>query len=348
MSVSIKRWVRTLAMILMAVLFAACHDVESKDFANMVDIQFTSGKFEIHAELLTPTSDGPHGLVIMVHGDGPAYMRYFSAIKQNFLKAGYATLIWDKPGFGKSKGNLSDKTLAEERAQILLDAINEMKSNSNIDAGDIGVWGISQAGYVIPRALHSTDDISFMILVGAAGENGIRQTAYYIYQQLICEGASEDSAKLAEQQFIGLFYAKTFDQYYDFAKPLVDDPKIRQMGFVTAMWAEDQWKAYEGDEQSFYDPISAIQNTNIPTLVFFGALDKNVNPLQGVEAYTSAFEIAGNNNSQVKLVDGADHDIIISETGCARERASRNTKGWSNYAPEYLHTMQEWLLDKSR
>ena len=120
------------------------------------------------------------------------------------------------------------------------------------------------------------------------------------------------------------------------------------MGFVTAMWKEDQWKPYEGDEESFYDPIPAIQNTNIPTLVFFGALDKNVNPRQGVEAYTSAFEIAGNNNSQVWLVDGADHDIIMSETGCANERASRNTEGWSNYAPEYLQTMQAWLRDKGR
>ena len=144
---------------------------------------------------------------------------------------------------------------------------------------------------MIARALPSSDDISFMILVGAAGENGIRQTAYYIYQQLICEDVPEDKARLAEQRFIGLYFAQTFDEYRDAAKPLVDDPRIRQMGFVTAMWTEDQWKAYEGDEESFYDPVSAIRNADIPTLVVFGALDKNVNPMQGVEAFTSAFEI---------------------------------------------------------
>ncbi len=347
MSVSIKRWGPTLMMISVTAVSVACHDVESNYAANKEDVQFTSGGFEVHGELLTPAGDGPHGLVIMVHGDGPAYIRYYSRIKQTFLEVGYATLIWDKPGFGKSKGHLSDKTLAKERAQILLDAINEIKGRSNIDAGDIGVWGISQAGYVIPRVLPSSDAISFIILVGAAGENGIRQTAYYIYQQLICEGVPEDTARLAEQRFIGLYYARTFGEYRDAAKPLVDDPRIRKMGFVTAMWKEDQWKAYEGDEESFYDPVSAIRNADIPTLVVFGALDKNVNPLQGVKAFTSALEIASSSNSQVELIDGADHDIIMSETGCAHERAARTTKGWSNYAPEYLQTMREWLLDRN-
>ena len=65
-----------------------------------------------------------------------------------------------------------------ERTKILLDAIKIVKNHPRIDIDRIGVWGISRAGYVIPLALQKTEDISFMILVGVAGQNGIEQTAF--------------------------------------------------------------------------------------------------------------------------------------------------------------------------
>jgi len=54
MSVSIKRWGPTLMIISVTILSVACHDVESNYAANKEDVQFTSGEFEIHGELLTP------------------------------------------------------------------------------------------------------------------------------------------------------------------------------------------------------------------------------------------------------------------------------------------------------
>ena len=69
----------------------------------------------------------------------------------------------------------------------------------------IGVWGISQAGYVIPLALQKTKDISFMIMVGCPGENGIHQTAYLLKRQLQFEGLSEKETNEFKNHFIQLF-----------------------------------------------------------------------------------------------------------------------------------------------
>ena len=333
------------AFLLLTFIFQACNGFD-KVTQESEKINFKSGNFEISGELLLPEGDGPFPLVIMVHGDGPAYMTYFSIIKKSFLKAGYATLMWDKLGFGNSTGKFSNEHLQEERAEILIDAIKNMRSHPDIHANKIGVWGISQAGYVIPRALEKTDDISFMILVGVGGENGIQQTAYYIKAQLECIGIPENEALLAAQNFVGLYYAQTYDDYYKCAKPLVDDPMIREMGFVTAMWTEDEWRPHQKTEQAFYNPISVIEKTKVPTLVFFGSLDKNVNPFQGMNAYQTAFEKAGNQNYKVELIEETDHNIIISNTGCETERASRTREGWSNYDPEYLNLMKDWLIKK--
>nr|NQU94506.1 hypothetical protein [Bacteroidota bacterium] len=137
--------------------------------------------------------------------------------------------------------------------------------------------------YVIPMALEKTNDISFMILVGVGGENGIRQTAFLIQEQLKCDGISEK------------------------------------------------------------DAIPVIEKTSIPTLVFFGELDKNVDPVQGMKAYRRALHKAGNTNYKIVLIEGTDHNIIISETGCMSERRARSGKGWSNYDMGYLTMMEDWL-----
>lgn len=304
---------------------------------------FESGHFKVVGELRVPSGDGKYPLVIMVHGDGPAYKSYFFSLKKCFLRAGYATLMWDKPGSGQSTGKFSQARLRAERAEILLDAISNVKSHLKIDPDNIGVWGISQAGYVIPMALPKTDDISFMIMVGCPGENGILQTAYLIQRQLEFEGVTEEEAKQAENHFIQLFYAETFEQYIKHAKPLYDNPVQREMGFVSALWDKTNWKPHSPEKEGFFNPINIIEKTTIPVLAFFGEKDTQVNPIQGLEAYKKALTKAGNTNFRVELIPNADHNIILCKTGSMKERRSRSSKEWQNYAPEYLEMMEEWL-----
>lgn len=306
-------------------------------------ITFQSDKFHLVGELRLPKEGNTHPLVIMVHGDGPAYGSSSFKLKECILKAGYATLMWDKPGYGQSKGKFSKSHLREERAKILVDAIDRMKTHPRIDADQIGVWGISQAGYVIPMALLKTDDISFMIMVGCPGENGIHQSAYLIRRQLQFEGFSEEEARQAESHFIQLFYAKTFDQYIEHAKPLYDNPVQREMGFVSGLWDETNWKPHSPEDEGFFNPMDIIEKITIPVLAFFGGKDTQANPIQGVSAYKKALTKAGNKNFRVELIPNADHNIIISRTGSLKERRSRSSKEWQNYAPEYLEIMQDWL-----
>jgi CubicO group peptidase (beta-lactamase class C family)/pimeloyl-ACP methyl ester carboxylesterase len=309
-------------------------------------ITFRSGDFKVVGELRVPQNNTVHPLVIMVHGDGPAYRTHFAKLKEAMLRAGYATLMWDKPGYGESTGKLSQEKRLAERASILADAVNVMKKHAAIDPGRIGLWGISQAGYVMPLALRQTDDIQFMIAVGCPGMNGIDQTAYLIRRQLTFEGMPEEKARQAETHFKQLYAARTFQEYLSHAKPLYDNPVQRKLGFVSALWEEGDWKPRSPDEESFFDPIEIIETTTIPVLAFFGEKDTQVDPFQGAEAYEKALARAGNQDYRVELIPDADHNIILSETGSMGERNRRSRKEWQNYAPEYLEIMEKWLKER--
>ena len=307
-------------------------------------IEFESGHFKVVGELRIPSGVGKYPLVIMVHGDGPAYRSYFYTLKKCFLRAGYATMIWDKPGTGQSKGKFSRQHRLAERTDILCDAIKTAKSYPRLDSGRIGVWGISQAGYVIPLALQKTEGISFMILVGVAGQNGIEQTAFFVSQQIQCEGFSEEEAKEAAGLAVKVSSAKTYEEYVANGKILLAKyPIVKDLDYMAGILPEERWKARALDGEAYFNPITIIERTKIPALVVLGEKDRNVNPFQSVEAYNKALSKAGNTNFRVELIAGADHNIILCETGCQKERRQRSRKEWANYAPVYLDLMEDWL-----
>jgi len=103
------------------------------------------------------------------------------------------------------------------------------------------------------------------------------------------------------------------------------------LGFVSALWDKRNWKLHTADEEGFFDPIDVIETITIPILAFFGEKDTQVNPFQGVEAYKKALTKAGNKNFRVELVSGADHNIILCETGSMKERNRRSSLEWQNY-----------------
>ena len=98
----------------------------------------------------------------------------------------------------------------------------------------------------------------------------------------------------------------------------------------------------------FWNPVEVIEHTTIPVLAFFGEKDTQIDPIQGARAYEEALERAGNPSFRIELIPGADHNIILSETGCLDERERRPLNGWTNYAPEYLDTLEEWLKNLMR
>jgi pimeloyl-ACP methyl ester carboxylesterase len=266
---------------------------------------------------------------------------------ERMLRAGYATFAWDKPGTGESSGVIDRSRLIEQRSQIILDAIQMLKDRPEIDPTAIGLWGISQAGFVMPAALARSDDIAFMIAVSCAGGPGVEQGAYLVAAQAVCAGLPPQDGEQVAHLLSAVEWAETYDEYVAIVEQLAAFPGLEELGdlgvgFRLRVQPEAEWHAPNLAGDYFWDPINVLEGTTIPILAVFGEKDTQVDPIQGVQAYRQALE-GGDPRSRVELFPDADHNIIRSETGCLSERASRPLEEWTNYPPEYLDLIEEWL-----
>jgi pimeloyl-ACP methyl ester carboxylesterase len=337
---------RTTALLSGLLMFAvvSCSGQYSKE-----EITFHSGSFTVVGDLRLPEGSGPFPVVVFVHGDGPNDRTSgvtYPPIMEGMLRAGYATFAWDKPGTGESTGEIDRSRLQHQRAQIVLDAIQLVQQRTDIDPDGIGMWGISQAGYVMPRVLAKSDHIAFMIAVSCPGVPGVDQGSYLVTAQAVCAGLPEEDRQEVERVFSALERARTYEEYVGNKKAMADYPALEslaKLGVRMDVRPREEWHADDLEGDYFWNPMQVIETITIPVLAFFGEKDTQIDPVQGAKAYREALRHGGNPHSRVELIPGTDHNIILSETGCMAERDRRSREGWRNYPPAYLDLIEEWL-----
>ena len=169
----LRRWMVT-SLAVVVVLIATL--VGWTLYQNTYDIReekvtITGGSVPLQGVLALPEhGDGPFGLVVFVHGDGPVdatHETFYRPVWEAFAKAGYASLSWDKPGVNGAPGNWLDQSM-DDRAAETEAAIEWARGRSDIDPSRIGLWGASQAGWVMPKVVNLDPDVAFVIAVGPA------------------------------------------------------------------------------------------------------------------------------------------------------------------------------------
>lgn len=320
------------------------------DSVVLEEITFDSAHFTLVGDLQIPSAEGQYPLVIMVHGDGGVDRGSFGGyapLMRRFLRAGYAVFSWDKPGTGASSGEFQGfERLLSERGAIVADAVAVLQQHPSIDPQRIGLWGVSQAGYVMPLALEMTDSIAFMIVVSGPGCDSIEQTAYLVARQAVCGGTSEGDAARLQRSYLGVFNAQTYDDYRKH-QTILDQFAADVEFWHEPLLPEESWSVWDRDHNMFFNPIEVIERTSIPVLAFFGENDTQVDPLQGAEAYTAALRQAGNLYSRVEFIPGVDHGMLLAENGCLQAQSQRTRADWLRFAPQYLNLMETWLLQLS-
>ena len=132
------------------------------------DVQFTSD-VTISGTLIKPLAGrGPHRVVVFVHGSGPTSRDAFFSLPYYFAMHGVASLVYDKRGVGRSGGTYThdvDSTRFELLAADAIAGIKLLSKRSDIDTTRIGMWGISQAGWIIPIVAARAPEVDFVMIV---------------------------------------------------------------------------------------------------------------------------------------------------------------------------------------
>jgi pimeloyl-ACP methyl ester carboxylesterase len=120
------------------------------------------------ATLTLPPGSGPFSAVAMVHGSGPRTRDEFDIFTAYFALKGVAVIADDKRGVGESGGAYPGDLAAHGTIELLAgDARAEvglLVSLKQVDSRRVGLFGDSQAGWIVPVAAAGDAAVRWAIL----------------------------------------------------------------------------------------------------------------------------------------------------------------------------------------
>lgn len=302
------------SIITISILFSGCGTSGS-------EVQFTNGGVTLSGTLLLPKTEGPVPAVVLIHGSGETDrggLEYYAKI---FVRNGYAALIYDKRGVGKSGGGpdawryFSFDDLAGDVAA----GVEYLAGRDDIDGDRIGLFGASQGGWVAPLAATKSNHVAFMVLLSASVSSVAEDRLFERAARLRTEGFTESEIlEVTEMQLVDQELTRSGQGFDDFAS-LWDEHKDKRwfrrvyLGEEPTA-ADDEWRLWYRTILDF-DSVPLFEQLSIPALCLFGdpAHDR-YGPVQASADQLEALKQSGK-DYEIEVYYGADHNLRMVDGG---------------------------------
>jgi pimeloyl-ACP methyl ester carboxylesterase len=113
--------------------------------------------------------------------DDPLY----SHLHELLPPAGIGVVTFDRRGEGESTGEPS-------RGRFELQVEDALAVLTATDTKRVGLWGISQGGWIGPLAAVASSDVAFLVLIASTGVTPSEQMVYAVERQLRLAGYGDD------------------------------------------------------------------------------------------------------------------------------------------------------------
>ena len=170
--------------------------VFSVPLSEEISVEFSDGENQLNGILTLPGRQGSWPAVVLLHGSSRGSEAGYEEYARELVKAGYAILRYDSPGKGLSTGSTFGETF-ESRVEEALSAIEFLESRQDIQAGAVGLWGISQGGWICQMAAAQSEKIAFIIPVSGPGVSVPEQEAFRVEAESRAAGFSETDIRKA-------------------------------------------------------------------------------------------------------------------------------------------------------
>jgi pimeloyl-ACP methyl ester carboxylesterase len=321
----------------------AVRTAQRVDIEKHEDVSFSNGDIRLAGTLISPRSGGKHPVIILVHGSGAEDRQYMLPWARFLIRRGIAVLGYDKRGVGQSTGDWNTATLADLAGDAVA-AFNYLKARGDVDGTQIGLLGISQAGWIMPLAAVDAKEIAFLISISGAGVPVAETTLDQARNEMTMGGMPTQMV----DEIIGLLklqyeYARTGNGWDEYAKrreqlaakmgpppdTIPGSPDAPYWGFIRRIY--------------FYDPVPTLRQLQTPTLALWGELDNNVLAEKNKAAWEAALKAAGNHDYTLRILPKANHAQWEAKIGSNAEM-----KTVQRFVPEYFSTIREWLAKRVR
>lgn len=265
--------------------------------------------------------------IVALHGAGEGTRDYalYRHLHEVLPPAGIGVVTFDRRGEGESTGDATRGRFEEQ----VDDALAVLRA---VDAERVGLWGISQGGWIGPLAAAASDEVAFLVLIASTGVTPAEQMMYAVERQLRLAGYGDDVVERA------LELRRRFEEWVHTRAPEPDEKLAADLwdGLDEPWWGQvwlppellDAESVRLWTEEMDYDPRPAFAQVRVPTLLFYGEADS----WTPVEASVDAWRAARGAEVEIVVIPGAEHDLTLPE---------------GSLAPRYESTLVGWLTRRS-
>jgi hypothetical protein len=276
----------------------------------VTEFQVDRGDAVLAASLTLPERT-PAPALVAVHGaeaptrDYPLFERLHAVLPA----AGVAVVTFDRRGEGESTGEPS-----AGRLELLADdgvaVVERVAALPEIDERRVGLWGISQGGWVAPLAATRSDRVAFLVLIASTGVSPAEQMREAIPEQLRragfgAEAIAQEAAVRAELEDVvhGCGSEARLQRLMDAASRQPWWPRA----YLPDRVLDDEERQLWIEEMDF-EPEPVFEQVRVPTLLFYGDDDEWI----PVEESIAAWQRAQGEGIDIVRLPGIGHQPIGS------------------------------------
>ncbi|MFE1596873.1 alpha/beta hydrolase family protein [Nocardia sp. NPDC058705] len=259
-----------IAAIMVGAPVARAGDITTTDITfTRSDATITNGT--IHAPAGATGRPG----VVLVHGSGTEKSPQYDQVAAALAREGIVALRYDKRAENYTPAHRDYSLLADDA----LSAVAALRNRTEVDPAKVGIWGLSEGGWVAPLAVSRSADAAFLITIGAnSGAPAAQQT-----------WANETRFEAAGVR-----------------------------GSMVDVLGRNGIRVMAGAglfAQADYNPLPVLARIQQPVLGIWGELDRLTPPGDSLRGFQEVFDRAGKTNYALRTLENAQHGGFTTTDG---------------------------------
>ncbi|MGS2808158.1 alpha/beta hydrolase family protein [Nocardia sp. MW-W600-9] len=213
--------------------------------------------------------------VVLVHGSGTSPSPHYAQVADAFARAGIVALRYTK--------RVEDYTPAHRDFSLLADdalsGIAALRHRPEVDPSRVGLWGLSEGGWVAPLAASRSADVAFLITIGANSGAPAAQQTWANETRFAAAGVRGSMIDVLARN------------------------GIRQLAGAGQF------------AQAEYDPVPVLERLTQPVLAIWGDKDRLTPPGDSLRDFRVAFDRVGKTNYTLRTLPNAQHAAFTTTDG---------------------------------
>jgi pimeloyl-ACP methyl ester carboxylesterase len=294
-----------------------------------------NGRVRLAVTLDLPDGRGPHPVLVLLHAAGAGERDFpsYRHLAQVLPARGIGVLRYDRRGSGRSTGDFTRASfpdLASDAQAVIAWA----RGIPSVDRRRIGVWGMSQGGWIAPIVASRDPAIAAVVIVSGAGTTPADQMIFTARTALREAGYPDAVIDRAVdlRRSVDAFYAgtKTRDEVAALLSAARAEPWFPLTSLQPELPADP--RASQWYYQYSFDPVESIEKVRAPVLLLFGERD----PWIPVDDALRTWKTRAKTDVTVRRIPDVNH-FLAQTTDPAHDSDPAPA------SPEYTRVVTEWL-----